>query len=83
MPASVFLLAAVLLAPTANAATAPTPISTAQFALSADYHRYDALNSDLDASLPNVTVSDVMHQANLNRQPLCHTSGLTGPVTGF
>ncbi|HEY8371140.1 MAG TPA: hypothetical protein VIL00_00180 [Pseudonocardiaceae bacterium] len=77
------LVTGLLLTPPAHAAASPTPISTTQFALSADYNRYDTLLAQLDARLPKVTVAQVMDTANHDRQPLCHVSGLSGPVVGF
>jgi hypothetical protein len=51
-------------APAEAAVAAPVPVSTAPFTVSANYTKYDALNTALDAKLPNVTVG-VMDNANL------------------
>ena len=75
--------AAVLSAPAAEAVSSPTAISAAPFTLSADYAAYASLITDLDAVLPNPSVATVMDTANLDRQPLCHTTAGTGPVTGL
>jgi LVIVD repeat-containing protein len=81
----VALLAALglVVAPVASAATAPTPVAVAPFTLSANYTKYDALNTALDAKLPNVTVGTVMDNANLDRTALCHSTPSAGSPTGF
>lgn len=68
---------------TVAAVAAPTPVATTPFAVSANYTKYDALNTALDAALPNVTVGTVMDNANLDRQSLCHTVPSAGSPVGF
>ncbi len=81
--AVVALAGMVAAAPAAQAVAAPSAISTAQFTLSPNYTKYDALNTALDAKLPNVTVGTVMDNGNLDRQPLCHSTPGAGSPVGF
>ncbi|RJQ76476.1 hypothetical protein [Amycolatopsis panacis] len=65
----------------ATAAAGPTTLPANQFTLSADYHRFDAVNSALVSTLGTAPVHTVMDNANHSRkkppQPV-PISGVTG-----
>jgi hypothetical protein len=67
----------------AQAAAAPTALNAGQFTLSANYTKYNALNTALASKLPAVTVSDVMDNANHDRQAITDSLNLPGYSTGF
>ncbi|WP_436534916.1 hypothetical protein [Actinoplanes sp. HUAS TT8] len=67
----------------ALAAAAPTALSASQFTLSANYTKYNTLNTALATKLPSVKVSTVMDNANHDRQAITDSLGLAGYSTGF
>jgi hypothetical protein len=70
--AGILTLVGVIVAPpVAEAAPAPTAISTSGFTLSANYSSFNTANSMLSSALPDVDVNTVMNDANLDRQGIC------------
>ena len=67
----------------AYAAAVPTSLPAGQFTLSANYNQFSALNTALASKLPTVTVSDVMDDANHDRQAITDSLALPGYSTGF
>jgi hypothetical protein len=70
---------------TANAASGPTTLPASEFTLSADYDKYDALDTALVNTLGTADVAEVMDNANHSRGPVTDASvkGLAGYDTGF
>ncbi len=62
---------------------APTHLPAAQFTLTSDYHKYDAINNGLTGRLPISPVHTVMDHANLNREPLDMNPKPAGVAGGF
>lgn len=82
--AAVMAGAATLLFPLpAGAAGAPVPLPASQFTLSADYHRFDAVNSALAGRLGTAAVHTVMDAANHDRSPIPDPLELAGYTGGF
>ncbi|GIF04204.1 hypothetical protein [Actinoplanes siamensis] len=67
----------------AFAASAPTSLPAGQFTLSANYTKFDALNTALAGKLGTASVSDVMDNANHDRQGITDSLNLAGYSTGF
>jgi hypothetical protein len=81
--AVVTLAATTLTATSASAATAPTSLPVGQYTLSADYHRFDALNTALVSTLGTAPVHTVMDNANHDRSAITDSLGIAGYETGF
>ncbi|GAA2635510.1 hypothetical protein GCM10010399_80340 [Dactylosporangium fulvum] len=81
--AGVTVAATLFTATTASAAAAPTTLPAGQFTLTADYHRFDALNSALAGILGTAPVHTVMDNANHDRTGITDSLGLAGYVGGF
>lgn len=69
--------------PSASAAAGPTTLPASEFTLSADYHRYDALNDALVQRLGTAAVHTVMDNANHDRMAITDSLGIAGYQTGF
>ncbi|MFF0293017.1 hypothetical protein ACFYST_07470 [Kitasatospora sp. NPDC004614] len=67
----------------AGAAAGPTALNGADYTLSADYHKYDALDSALVTALGTSPVHTVMENANHTRQALPSSFSVAGLSTGF
>jgi hypothetical protein len=67
----------------ASAASTPTALPASQFTLLSNYHRYDALNDALAATLGTAPVRTVMDNADQERGPITDSLGLAGYVGGF
>ncbi|GIH15038.1 hypothetical protein [Rugosimonospora africana] len=67
---------------TASAASAPTSLPANQFTLTADYHRYDALNATLTSTLGTADIDTVMTNAEHTRTAIS-SPGVAGYSTGF
>jgi hypothetical protein len=68
---------------TVSARDVPTPLPAGQFTVTADYHRYDAINDALAARLGTVPVRTVMANANHDRTSITDSLGLAGYAGGF
>ncbi|MFC8450636.1 hypothetical protein [Kitasatospora sp. NPDC057223] len=78
------LVAGVLVgASPAAAAAAPTVLPASEYTLTADYHRFDTLNSALVTALGTSPVHTVMENANHVRQALPASFSVGGLSTGF
>jgi hypothetical protein len=76
--------AALLFVPSAaSAASGPTSLPLGQFTLSADYHKYDAINAALVSTLGTAPVHEVMDRANHDRTGSTESLGLAGFSGGF
>jgi hypothetical protein len=69
--------------PAASAAAGPTTLPNGQYTLSADYHKYDTLNSALVSKLGTAAVHTVMDNANHDRTGITDSLGIAGYDTGF
>ncbi|GAA3552648.1 hypothetical protein GCM10022222_40380 [Amycolatopsis ultiminotia] len=67
----------------ASAAAGPTTLPADQYTLSADYHKFDALNSALVSTLGTAAVHTVMDNANHSRRALPSSFSLAGLTGGF
>ena len=82
--AAVMVSAATLLVQLpAGAASGPVALPAAQFTLSADYHRFDAVEGALAGRLGTAAVHTVMEDANHDRSPITDSLGLSGYTGGF
>jgi hypothetical protein len=68
---------------TVSAQDVPKPLPAEQFTVTANYHRYDAINDALIAGLGTVSVPSVMANANRDRSPVTDSLGLAGYAGGF
>ncbi|OLR93714.1 hypothetical protein [Actinokineospora bangkokensis] len=75
--------AALVAPPAAVAAAGPSTLPASQYTLSADYHRFDAVNSALVSTLGTAPVRTVMDNANHDRTALPSTFAPTGLAGGF
>ena len=76
--------AALLIVPSAaSAASGPTSLPAGQFTLTADYHKYDAINAALVSTLGTAAVHTVMDNANHDRSAITDSLGLAGYTGGF
>jgi hypothetical protein len=73
----------VIAAMPASAASAPTNLPVGQFTLSANYHKYDALNAALTSTLGTADVDTVMAHANHDRTAITDSLGVAGYTGGF
>ncbi|MFI5907078.1 hypothetical protein [Dactylosporangium sp. NPDC051541] len=69
--------------PEAAAAGGPVVLAAGEYTLSADYHRYDVLNSALVDELGTVAVHTVMDNANHDRGAVTDSLGVAGYQAGF
>ncbi|MFD8482406.1 hypothetical protein [Kitasatospora sp. NPDC059673] len=67
----------------AAAVVAPVDLTASDYTLSADYHKYDALDSALVNALGTSAVHTVMENANHTRQALPTSFSVAGLSTGF
>ncbi len=67
----------------AGAASGPTALPAAQFTLTADYHRFDAVGAALVSTLGTASVHTVMANANHDRTAITDSLGLAGYTGGF
>jgi hypothetical protein len=78
------VLAGLLVDPAAAVAAAgPATLPAGQYTLTADYHKYDTVNSALVSTLGTAAVHTVMDNANHDRTALPSSFSVPGLSTGF
>lgn len=83
LAAGLLVTGALVGASPAAAAAAPTDLTASDYTLTADYHRFDALDSALVTALGTSPVHTVMENANHDRQALPSSFSVGGLSTGF
>ncbi|MFF2354477.1 hypothetical protein ACFVVL_32525 [Kitasatospora sp. NPDC058115] len=83
LSACLLVTGALVGAPPAAAAPAPTALPASEYTLTADYHQFDALDSALVTALGTSAVHTVMENANHARQALPASFSVAGLSTGF
>ncbi|MFG3225249.1 hypothetical protein ACGF07_10780 [Kitasatospora sp. NPDC048194] len=83
LAAGLLVAGALVGAAPAGAAAGPTALPASEYTLSADYHRFDALDSALVSTLGTSAVHTVMEHANHDRQALPSSFSVDGLSGGF
>ncbi len=83
LTAALLVAGALVGASPAAAVTAPTALPASEYTLTADYHRFDALDSALVTALGTSAVHTVMENANHDRQALPASFSVGGLSSGF